>query len=129
MSMNDHFMEGSETYAVEGFIDSGTTITYFPEPLWNTIKSHFEQWFCPNSDHNCLGEVLSKNNNRVICFKYDQTLFPDGPYLFFASYPVLKLKLKNTDGDFFELIWYPSEYLYKYTDGEYCFAAESQAGT
>ena len=29
MSMNDHFMEGTEDFNV-GFIDSGTTFTYFP---------------------------------------------------------------------------------------------------
>lgn len=29
MSMNDHFMDGTDKYTV-GFIDSGTTFAYFP---------------------------------------------------------------------------------------------------
>jgi hypothetical protein len=29
MSMNDHFMQGSEAFT-KGFFDSGTTYTYFP---------------------------------------------------------------------------------------------------
>lgn len=28
----------------------------------------------------------------------------------------------------FEYHWYPSEYLYRYTNYEYCFAAETQGG-
>lgn len=44
MSINDHFIEGSESFD-EGFIDTGTTFTYFPPSLFQKIKSHFE-WFC-----------------------------------------------------------------------------------
>ena len=95
--MNDHFMEGSERYD-DGFIDSGTTFTYFPTNLFKILKQHFEDWFCPYSDDNCLGRTLSQNNDRVICFHYDEQEYPEGPYKFFASYPVMKLKMKNTEG-------------------------------
>jgi hypothetical protein len=40
LSMNDHFIEGSEVYT-EGFIDSGTTFTYLPTRLFSLVKLHF----------------------------------------------------------------------------------------
>jgi hypothetical protein len=46
MSMNDHFIEGSEVYK-SGFVDSGTTFTYLPSNLFRLVKKHFEEWFCP----------------------------------------------------------------------------------
>jgi hypothetical protein len=55
ISMNDHLMQGSDLYT-EGFIDSGSTFAYFPKALFTSIKQHFEQWFCPASELNCLGK-------------------------------------------------------------------------
>lgn len=42
--MNDHLISGSAAYNV-GFIDSGTTFTYFPSNLYKMLKIHFD-WFC-----------------------------------------------------------------------------------
>lgn len=50
--MNDHFIEGSEAYTT-GFIDSGTTFTYFPTNLFKKLKQHFFDWFCLAESSNC----------------------------------------------------------------------------
>ena len=53
IKMNNHYMAGTNRYSV-GFLDSGTTFTYFPTRLFSTIKNHFD-WFCSASDINCNG--------------------------------------------------------------------------
>jgi hypothetical protein len=64
------------------------------------------------------------NQKTKICFDYQANLYQGGPIEFFASYPVLKFRLKDESGQLFELKWYPSEYLVKHGDHQYCFAAE-----
>jgi hypothetical protein len=44
LSMNGHFMGGSEEFAI-GVIDSGTTFTYVPYKLFNMLVIHFD-WYC-----------------------------------------------------------------------------------
>jgi len=67
VSMNDHFIYGSDKYEV-GLIDSGTTFTFVPEQLFLQISVHFD-WFC-SIDHfnNCKGTKLNANNRP--CFKH-----------------------------------------------------------
>jgi hypothetical protein len=54
--MNDHFIAGSKIYNV-GFVDSGTTFSYFPTGLMYMVKVHFD-WFCNADDYNCMGKRL-----------------------------------------------------------------------
>jgi hypothetical protein len=48
---------------------------------------------------------------------------------YFASYPILRLKMHGTDNYDFYYNWYPSEYLYREKESRYCLAAEEQGGT
>lgn len=76
--MNNHLFAKSDQYSI-GFIDSGTTFTYLPRQLFNDLKMHFD-WFCslPNEKH-CIGSRQFKENDRMICFNYDEKKFPEGP--------------------------------------------------
>ena len=42
--MDNHLMSGSQEFGI-GFVDSGTTFTYMPPQLFNSILIHFDQ-FC-----------------------------------------------------------------------------------
>jgi hypothetical protein len=109
--MNNHFLAGSNIYNV-GFFDSGTTFTYFPTALFTRIKQHFE-WFCKaDTKNNCKGAMEDTRSN-LICFKYEERDFPNGPKDYFASFPVLKFLLPDIHGDNYEYNWWPSEYMYK----------------
>ena len=44
MKMNNHEMKGMpQSYRM--MIDSGTTFSYFPRPLYDMVETHF-RWFC-----------------------------------------------------------------------------------
>jgi hypothetical protein len=113
--MNDHLMAGSEKFNT-GFIDSGTTFTYFPHELYDIIRTHFEL-FC--EDHGCEVE-------ENICFQYDQNEYQEGPLEYFKKFPTLKFKLPSANGTEFDFVWYASEYLYHRRSDKYCFAADTQ---
>lgn len=119
VSMNDHFIEGSEKYDV-GFIDSGTTYTYLPKALFTMVRDHFQNWFCSNSQTKCQFNAKSKSK---ICFTYNQENLLD----YYAQFPVLKFRMKNISGQLFEFKWFPSEYLVKDSESTYCVAAEIQS--
>jgi len=42
--MNDHNMQGTESIQ-RAFVDSGTTFTYLPRTLWDSLMYHFD-YFC-----------------------------------------------------------------------------------
>ena len=48
ISMNNHPLAGSNKWSV-GFIDSGTTFSYFPKELWDSLVYHF-QFFCSHAN-------------------------------------------------------------------------------
>lgn len=65
------------------------------------------------------------NREDTICFAYNESHFPKGPLTFFESFPIIKIKLrKDSDSDPNYFTWFPSEYLYRLNNQEYCFAAE-----
>lgn len=104
-----------------GFIDSGTTFTYFPRKIWNNIDYYFKD-YCSRSEAHCAGKPTGKK----ICFEYSEEEFPEGPLEFFKTYPVLTFLLDaGEEKDPVEFHWYPSEYLYRDTLKTYCLAAES----
>jgi hypothetical protein len=117
VSMNDHMMKGTEQFS-SGFIDSGTTFAYLPSKVYNIIRTHFEL-FC---------ETNSCNVEENICFDYDESIYVEGPLKFFEKFPNLKFKLISTNSTLFDLVWYPSEYLYRKVSDKYCIAAEQQNG-
>ena len=44
VSMNDHFLAGSENVK-QAFVDSGTTFSYIPKRMWDSLMFHFD-YFC-----------------------------------------------------------------------------------
>eukprot|EP00347_Sterkiella_histriomuscorum_P001127 403373223 len=122
ISMNNHVIDGSTEFGI-GFIDSGTTFTYLPSKLWNMLIQHFD-WFCRVDKNNCAGARITSNQNGI-CFKYDEKKFAKGPLPFFMTYPILKFKVKTHDENrtmYFD--WFPSEYLYRDKNDQYCIGAE-----
>lgn len=138
MSMHDHFLLGSESIN-HAFVDSGTTFTYLPPDIWDSLMFHFDH-FC-NQTKNfkdrhgrklyCPGERFLTNSQgeQVMCFNYDQTMFEaGGSYTardFLLSYPILRFHAKDMNGKATTINWYPSEYLYRDQSGSmYCLAAD-----
>ena len=119
LSINSHFIAESEQFNV-ALVDSGTTFTYIPSGLFDLIDKHFE-WFCDSDRaNNCKGGKIDVDErSTTICFYYNEREFPEGPKKYFMSYPVLNF---HVDG--FEIKWYPSEYLYRDKDNQYCMAIE-----
>ena len=62
-----------------------------------------------------------------LCWSYDEKEFPDGPYDYFRSFPILKFSL-GTEKEDLILDWYPSEYLYRLRSNKYCIALDIDNG-
>ena len=109
-------------------IDSGTTFTYFPRPLFNLIETHFK-WFCAmDSKNNCKGK-LNFTRSGYMCWDVDVSQFSEGPIEFYRSLPILRFHFNASPGQEskeYSYDWYPSEYLYAESDSEYCVAADLQ---
>lgn len=119
--MNNQLMCNSFSQNV-AFVDSGTTFTYVNLANYNAIKTHFE-WFCSlDQDNHCKGKMDFKKSG-YICFSYDEKEFPEGPYDYFRSFPIIKFEL-GTAQEPMTLEWYPSEYLYREKNWRYCVALD-----
>ena len=59
-----------------------------------------------------------------LCFSYSEQEFPDGPYDYFRSFPILRFLLGQEGDKGATLDWYPSEYLYREKAGRYCIAID-----
>lgn len=127
MAINNHQMQNSNSYNL-GFIDSGTTMTYFPGTIFNNLLIHFD-WFCRlDSSKHCKGKRIYEGSQpSKICFEYEENKFPNGPYEYFASFPILKFLMEGSEEETVIFNWFPSEYLYRRTDESYCFAAERES--
>merc|ERR1712038_635847 len=124
--MNDHFMTTTDSIK-RAFIDSGTTFTYVPTIIYNAIKLHF-QWFCSVDEENhCKGKMQFERQG-YLCFSYSEKEFPEGPYDYFRSFPILRFML-GTEEENVTLNWYPSEYLYREHSDKYCVALDIQNGS
>lgn len=110
ITMNNHVMKGTDSQRI-AFIDSGTTFTYINTANYNAIKLHFE-WFCSlDPENHCKGKI-NFTKKGYLCFSYSEKEFPDGPYDFFRSFPILKFQIGTAEENY-DLEWYPSEYLYR----------------
>ena len=60
-----------------------------------------------------------------MCFSYDEAEFPYGPKDYFRSFPILRflIKTENVNKPYY-YDWYPSEYLYRDTNTQYCVALD-----
>lgn len=140
VSVNGQELLGSEEVKA-AFVDSGTTFTYLPRQMWDSLVYQLDN-FCEQTkdikdkDGNrlhCPGErfMTKSQGEQVTCFNYDQSLFGHGKKYsardFLLSYPVISFHLKDTEGKEAPLLWYPSEYLYPDPNGKmYCLAADKQ---
>lgn len=117
--MNNIPMEGLSDIKL-GMLDSGTTFTYFPTLLFETFIEYFH-WFCSvDTSNHCKGKLLNPSKNaNDICFAYEESQYPEGPKKYFLTYPVITFRVNGHD-----LLWYPSEYLYRAKPGKYCMAVE-----
>ena len=53
--MNNHLMADTQKFTT-GFIDSGTTFSYFPKELMMILRVHFMK-YCELNKRNCLGAL------------------------------------------------------------------------
>ena len=60
VTMNDHLLTGS-LVAKHGFVDSGTTFTYLPKRLWESVLNHFDI-FCEKGKN-----FTRKDGHRKYC--------------------------------------------------------------
>ena len=119
--MNNHLMSETSSQTV-AFVDSGTTFTYVSQANYNAIKLHFE-WYCSiDPENHCKGRI-DFSRRGYLCFSYDTHEFPDGPYDYFRSFPILRFVLGTKEKPY-DLDWYPSEYLYREKAGRYCVALD-----
>lgn len=136
VSVNGHPIKGSHRFS-SGFIDSGTTFSYLPSPLYDSILFHFDV-FCDtanmydngnaNKTKYCPSRIkynINSDNEKVACFHYDREAYGNDTKTFFLGFPVIDFHIKLTDGSLGRINWYPSEYLYLDKDGtRYCLAAD-----
>ena len=123
--MNNHQMAHTQSQRV-AFIDSGTTFTYLNKRNYKAIELHFS-WFCSLDDNHCKG-TMDFSRTGYLCFSYDEKEFPDGPYDYFRSFPILRFDF-GTEEEGYVLDWYPSEYLYRQKASRYCVALDVDNGS
>jgi hypothetical protein len=135
VSMNGHPLAGSNKFTL-GFVDSGTTFSYLPAELYDSVVYHFDH-FCQNAnryDNNntqpnkyCPGKFHFDlvDNEKGVCFDYDKERFANNTQEFFLGYPIINIHTKLIDGQVSRIQWFPSEYLYLNKKGDkYCLAAD-----
>ncbi len=109
-------------------IDSGTTLSYFPNDIYNDILSYIRQ-YCKRFNK-CMGELFKSDLGH--CFKLNKNI---NTIQFIESMPVLTFEFKgnndNNDNNEDETklyTWKPSNYLFNYTTSNiptYCFGGVS----
>lgn len=122
ISMNNHALQGSTKWRI-GFVDSGTTFSYLPKDLWDSLVFHFND-FCEkatllNDQKYCQGgRFLTKSDGYTVnCFEFNETRFGNNTKEFFLGYPIINFHTQAVDGTIQKIQWFPSEYLYKEKDG------------
>mmetsp|Transcript_4239 Transcript_4239/g.7187 ORF Transcript_4239/g.7187 Transcript_4239/m.7187 type:complete len:409 (+) Transcript_4239:398-1624(+) len=139
IAFNQHQIQASSQWSV-GFVDSGTTFSYFPKTLWDQLMLHFD-YFCEQTTlfreddgqrKYCHGQrfMAYSQGSLSACFKFDRERFEGRHKDFLLGYPMIRFKLANAQGRAVNFIWYPSEYLYLDPEGDkYCFAGDTHASS
>lgn len=87
-------------------IDSGTTLTYVPEDMYNKIENTIKN-FC-SQENRCMGDIYTKNN-LGLCFKLRKNI---NTVQFLESMPTLTFTFdENVTYD-----WKPQNYIYNNTN-------------
>ena len=86
--MNNHKMANTQSQNI-AFVDSGTTFTYMNTANYKAIELHFK-WFCSIDPVNHCKGKMDFVRSGYLCFSYDEREFPDGPYDYFRSFPILR---------------------------------------
>ena len=109
VSMNNHPLKGSHNWDV-GFLDSGTTFSYLPHDMWDSLMFHFD-FFCENAhkqpkvdgkNRYCAGKrfISTSDGETVMCFKFDPVEFKGRNKEFLMGYPILNFHIKLTNGNY-----------------------------
>ena len=93
------------------FLDTGTTMTYFPVNLFSEIEKNFEA-FCGKNSENCDSHDTMEN-----CYNNSNSSKSE----ILKSFPILKFKIEN---NMFE--WLPKNYLI-FTESEFCLGFEKES--
>jgi len=94
---------------------------------YNAVKDHFYYFCSVDPENNCKGRI-DFSRKGYLCFSYSELEFPDGPYDYFRSFPILRFLL-GSKGEDVTIDWYPSEYMYREKPGRYCVAIDIQNGS
>lgn len=134
VSVNKHMIKGSQKWSI-GFVDSGTTFSYFPTEMFNQLMVHFD-YFCNmtkdfklmnGEKRYCKGDryMVRSQGETLACFMFDSK-YQGRDKEFLLGYPVINFYATDEKGEKFPIKWFPSEYLYKYNDGQkYCLTADT----
>lgn len=109
---------------ISGIVDSGTTITYFPHNIYNSIKSNFED-YCKKNGDNC-GKEFRKYKDMEYCAKFDSK---SNMLKAIHNWPIITFSLEG-----YEYVWKPEDYYFEYeTDYENeiyaCFGFEGEGAS
>ncbi len=104
---NNSFYEDTQDIKIEGFIDSGTTLSYFPKNVYTTFLENFKK-FC-RLEGKCLSLSQFTNLDNSWCFEKDkETDISD----FWSSFPTIVFTFSNDQ----TYIWFPRNYFYEVTE-------------
>lgn len=101
---NNLIMQISKT----GFIDSGTTLSYFPGTMYNEFINNFKN-FCTNKNK-CLNKSTFDSQDSSYCFEIPDNLSYSE---FLESYPIITF---NFDESNYNYKWLPKNYFYLSSD-------------
>ena len=90
---------------IVGDIDSGSTLTYFPKKLYNSVKQDFEMLCADKEGYNTCGKFYTSNMGYCASFKKYKKLLKA-----IKRWPNITLALNDNK----EYIWEPINYFYYY---------------
>lgn len=107
VSVNKHMIKGSEKWSI-GFVDSGTTFSYFPSEMFNQLMVHFD-YFCDmtkdikmenGEKRYCKGEryMVRSQGETLACFMFDSNKYYGRDKEFLMGYPVINFFATDDQG-------------------------------
>jgi len=98
ISMNNHPIRGSHNWDV-GFLDSGTTFSYLPTDMWDSLMYHFD-YFCDEArkqpeingiQRYCPGKrfVTVSDGETLTCWEFEPEMWGLKRKEFLMGFPVL----------------------------------------